>query len=222
VLIALAACGGDDGDEQSDERRAKPVAGTFVGKVDGTKAFVAVVASPPAKGADRRDVAVYVCDGTRLCEWFSGSTTRNSFSAASDGDDAKAQGRLSAKAATGTIELASGRTVRYRAGTAMATAGLYDLTVSANGKLRGASSAGVGLKGTSSLPEPGNGTLKLADGTRMKVQLTRSSAAVPEGLEAGQLRLIVLPEGQLRGAGKARDAQDGGGSSDFFIRSAAS
>jgi hypothetical protein len=223
LLGGLAGCGGDDdgGDDQAERKRAKPVEGTFVGKVKDTKALVAVVASPAAKGQERRAVTVYVCDAARLCEWLPGSTAGNSFSAASEGDDARAEGELSAKAATGTIELPGGKTVRYKVGRATAAAGLYDLSVSARGKLRGASAAGVGLTGESSLPEPGSGKLKLADGTRLKVEVTTRSAAAPDGLEAGQVRLIVLPEGELSGAGKIRRAEDGG-SSDFFIRSSSS
>jgi hypothetical protein len=213
VLTALAACGGDDDDGDEAEKKAKPVAGSFVGKVSKTKASVAVVVSPPAKGQDEREVTVFVCDARRLCEWFSGSATGRGFVAKSG--DAQAKGRLSGKTATGTVELPDGETVRYKVGAAPATAGLYDLTVSAAGKLRGASAAGVALKGEATLPPPGSGNLKLADGTRLKFEVTKGSAEDAAQLRAGQVRLIVLPDGQLRGAGQTRR-----GGSDFFIRSA--
>jgi hypothetical protein len=219
VLLAapVAACGDDDGDDGQVDKKAKPVAGTFVGKVADTEAFVSVVAAPPAKGADKREVAVLVCDAKRLCEGFSGTATGNDFVATADGD-AQAKGELSDKSATGSIELPGGRTVRYKAGPATATAGVYDLTVSANGKLTGASASGVGLTGKSELPAPGTGTLKLADGKRLKVVLTRSAAGDPLSLPAGQARLIVLPDYQLRGAGKSRRTS-GASDADFFIRS---
>jgi hypothetical protein len=215
LLTALAGCGGDDGDGDGDktEKKAEPVAGSFVGEVRGTDAFVGVVAAPPAKGQDEREVTAFVCDARRLCAWFSGSATGNGFTATSG--DAEAKGRLSSKVATGSVELPGGETVRYKVGAAAATAGLYDLTVSAAGKLRGASAAGVALKGESTLPPPGSGNLKLADGTRLKFEVTRNSAEDATQLRPGQVRLIVLPDGQLRGVGKSRR-----GGSDFFIRSA--
>jgi hypothetical protein len=224
LLLPLAACGGDgngDGDDRAEEKKSQPVDGTFVGKVRGTEAFVAVVAAPPSKGEDSRGVTVYVCDGTRICEWFTGTSSGNSFTAASDDDDAKVKGELTRDAASGTVDLPGDKTARYEAGEATAASGLYDLSVSASGKLSGASAAGVALTGKSSLPEPGSGTLKLADGTRLKVKFTTGSAAAPEGLEAGQVRLIVLPEGELRGAGKTRKGEKASGSA-FYIRSSSS
>jgi hypothetical protein len=218
VLAAtVAACGDDDGDDGQVDKKAKPVAGTFVGKVADTEAFVSVVAAPPAKGADKREVTVLVCDAKRLCEGFSGTATGNDFVATADGD-AEAKGELSAKSATGSIELPGGETVRYKAGPATAVAGVYDLSVSAKGKLTGASASGVALTGKSELPAPGTGMLKLADGKRLKVVLTRSAAGDPLRLAAGQARLIVLPDYQLRGAGKSRPTS-GGSDADFFIRS---
>jgi hypothetical protein len=107
----------------------------------------------------------------------------------------------------------------YKADRATAAAGVYNLTVSASGRIRGASAAGVALTGTSTLPEPGRGTLKLADGSRLKFRATRTSAEIAR-LEAGQMRLIVLSNGRLRGVGKTRQGADGD-QLVFFIRSAA-
>jgi hypothetical protein len=217
ALSAVAACGGDD-DDEATEKKAKLVDGTFVGKATGTKAFVAVVASPAAKGKRQRDATVFVCDAESVCEWLSGSANENAFTAASDDDDAKAEGKLTAEAVRGSIELQGGKTLRYVASRAAATAGLYSLTVSPKGKLTGASAAGVGLTGKSTLPRPGSGTLKLADGTRLKFEATENSGD-PIRLPAGNVRLIVLPGRQLRGAGKSRGGEDG--VFDFFMRSRA-
>jgi hypothetical protein len=214
LLTPLAGCGGD-GDEDS-ERKPKPVTGTFVGKVPETEAFVSVVATPTAGGQDRREVTVFACDGRRLCEWFSGTASGNDFTAKGDGG-AEAKGKLSRKAVTGTLELPEGEPVRYKAGQATATAGLYDLTVSAGGRIRGASAAGVALKGESTAPRPGRGTLRLADRTRLRFEVTRAPTQAPIPLRAGQVRVIVLSGGELRGAGKSR--QEAGGSSNFFLRS---
>jgi hypothetical protein len=214
ILFALLlGCGGDDdgGDGDTPERKGKPVAGTFVGRVPETEAFVSVVASPPAKGEDKREVTVFVCDARRVCEWYSGSATGNRYTATSAGGEAQARGRLSGKEAAGSVELPTGDRVSYKAGPAQAVAGLYDLTVNANGRLRGASASGVGLTGQSSLPEPGSGTVKLADGKRIKFVVVRSSEDVRLG--ADRARVIVLPDYKLKGAAKS------GSDSTFFVRS---
>jgi hypothetical protein len=218
LLAALAGCGGDGDDPEGVEKKAKPLEGTFVGKAEGSGAFVAVVASPVARGQERRELTVYACDAKRLCEWFSGSAAGNSFRIGAERGDGEARGELTRKAATGTIELADGKTLRYEAEGATATAGLYDLTVSASGKLTGASATGVGLTGKSTIPKPGAGSLKLADGKRLKLDVSRSSLEESVPLEAGQVRVIVLSDHELRGAARSRRTE-GGGHSDFFIRS---
>jgi hypothetical protein len=214
LLTALGGCGGDDNGDEEADRKAKPVAGTFVSKVQGSEAFVSVVAAPPAKGEDKRVVTVFVCDASSLCELFSGSAAANDFTAKSAGDGGEAKGKLTAKAASGTIEPPEGKALRYKAGQATATSGLYDLTVSRDGKLSGASAAGVALKGNLELPPPGTGTLKLADGKRLKLDVVEGSGDAPR-LRPGQVRLVVLPDRQLRGAGRSR----GGGGAAFYVRS---
>jgi hypothetical protein len=212
ALAALAGCGGDDDEE--DEKPAKPVAGTFVSKVQGSDAFVSVVAAPRTKGQDKRVITVFTCDAKDLCELYSGSAAANSFTAKPAGGEGEVKGELSAKAASGTIEPPDGETLDYKAVQATATSGLYDLTVSRGGRVSGASATGVALKGNVELPPPGSGTLKLADRKRIKFDIVESRGDVP-GLRPGQLRLIVLPDRRLRGAGMSR----GDGEAPFFVRS---
>ena len=195
-------------DDDAAEEEPKPVEGTFVGKARGTEAFVAVVASPAPKGERRRDATVFVCDAKALCEWLTGSARGNEFTAASPDDDAEAKGSLTGNAARGSIKVSAGKTLNFVASPAAATAGLYTLTVSSKGKLTGASAAGVGLTGKSTLPRPGPGTLKLADGTRIKFTSAKNSSGDPIRLPAGEMRAIVLQGRQLRGAGKNRGSQD--------------
>lgn len=221
LLLPLAGCGGDDdgpvaGTAEKGGQAAKPVAGSFVGEVSGTEAFVALVAEPA--GADpqnRREVQIYLADGEGLNEWFVGSISNNRFTAKSDDGDAQAKGRLSEDSVAGTVELPDGETARYSANPPGGAAGLYDLSYSRKGKLTGASAGGLGLSGTIKLPE-GTGTLRLADGRRLKFTLTEDPAADLARLGAGQVLLIVLPDGQLRGAGKSRPSADNGDSS-FLI-----
>src|SRR5688572_20930043 len=83
LLTALAGCGGDR-DDGKRVNEITPLDGTFVGKVDGTGASVAVVVSPAVRGQKGRETTVYVCDGKRVCEWFSGLATGKAFRAGAD------------------------------------------------------------------------------------------------------------------------------------------
>lgn len=218
ALALVAGCGGGGDDDRDDRRAEKTLDGTFVGKLPGTNGFLAVVASPAARGQDRRDVNVYVSDGESLSEWFPGSVESNSFTATADGSDAEAKGKLSGNSASGTITLPDGETVRYEATRAAATSGLYELTVSRDGELTGVSAAGVALTSRSKLEAPGTGTLKFADGKRRKVEITADGD--PVRLRAAEARLIVLLDGDMAGAGQTRSS-GAAGEPDFFIRSAA-
>jgi len=215
VLLAwLVGCGGDNGNDS--EERPKPVADTFVGKLRGSEGFVAVVAAAPAKGEDRREVGALICAAEQTCAFFSGTASGNTVVAKSGDGEAQTEVRLSRKAATGSVTLPDGEKVRYLAREATATSGLYDLTVSPQGKVTGASAAGIGLAGQVKLPPPGRGQLELADGTRLRFEVTKSSAGDEARLRTGQLRLIVLPNGEAFGAGKTRI---GNGGTAFVVRS---
>jgi hypothetical protein len=218
ALALLAGCGG--GSDDAGDKEAKPVAGTFAGKVPKTDAFVSVAAAPVTKGQAGRDVTVFVCDAKRLCEWFSGSANGNDFVARSDARGDEAKGKLTDKAVSGTIKLSGGKTLRYSAKQATATSGLYDLKVASNGKLSGASEAGVGVTGESTLPEPGTGTLKLADGRRLEFAATKSSSKTTPRLGKGQARVVILADGELAGVATNPKGADGAQAA-FFLRSAA-
>jgi hypothetical protein len=217
LLAPMAGCGGDDGNDNdgNGEDRVAPVSGTFVGKLQGSDQFVAVVAAPPAKDQKRRAVSAFVCDGMRICAWFAGAATGNDVVAKAADGSTKAELELKRNAATGSVELPTGKTVRYNARVATAAAGLYDLTMSRKGKLSGASASGVGLTGSLELPPPAVGRIKLADGTRLRFKVVESKAGGGAFLRPGQLRLIVLPNGAVRGAGTSR----GDGGSKFLVRS---
>jgi hypothetical protein len=211
VMAPVAGCGGED--RAAEKPAPKPMEGTFLGKVTGTNALVAVVAAPAAGKQERQAVRIYLSDGSKLSEWLDAAVERNSFAAASENRDAEIKGRLNGNSVKGTITLPGGKTARYEASRATGAAGLYELSVSPKGKLTGASATGIGLTGKTPLGTDGSGTLKLADGTRHKFDVTGNARASEVQLESGQLRIIVLGDGELRGAGRAR------GSEGFFIRS---
>ena len=213
LLASLPGCGGGDDDERDDEQAQTPVDGTFVGKLSGTDALVAVVAAPAAKGEDKRDATIYVSDGRSVSESFRGSVADNSFTAAAQDDDAEAKGELAGDSVKGTIELPDGKSGSYEAARATGASGVYVLTVSAKGRLSGASAAGVGLTSKSRLRVPGTGTLKFADGERRRFKVTAASGGERGPVRDGQVRLIVLPDGQMSGAG----AQEADAAAEFFI-----
>jgi transposase len=225
LFVPLAGRGGDDGPvagkagpAAKDGQTAKAgqaVDGSFLGKVSGTEAVIAVVASPAEGNENRRELQLYVADGRRTSVWFSGSISDNSFLAKSDVGDAEAKGKLSGESVKGTVELPNGKTVRYKANRPAGAAGLYELTVSARGKLSGTSAAGLGVAGGVNLLER-TGVLRLADGRRLEFEIAEDTGDDLVSLRAGQVRLIVLPSGQLVGEGKSRPAT-GSPERAFFI-----
>ena len=217
LVVPLAGCGGDDDGGDGENGGSTEISGTYVGDTQDKDTFVAIV-GPPTEGEGGGESEMLVCDATRFCASLPATIDGTSLEAKSDAGDAKAEGELSGDAVDGSVDLPDAKSTRYKADVATAAAGVYDLTVSKEGKLRGTSEAGVALTGESTLPEPGAGTLKLADGTRLEFEATENPAAEAMDLEPGQVRLIVLPSGELRGAGRSTGA-DGGEGSYFFLRS---
>jgi hypothetical protein len=212
LLGPLPACGGDDDDDQSEQQ---PVEGSFVGKLAGTGALVAVVAPPPLEGEESREATVYVSDGSEVSESLQGPIERNGLTTSSE--DGEVKGELAEDAVKGSVTLPGERSADYEASRATGAAGLYSLEVARNGTLSGASAAGVGLTSKSKLRAPGQGSLKFADGKRRKFEVTVAPGAERGPVRSGEVTLIVLPDGVMSGAG-AREA--GAGEPEFFLHSA--
>lgn len=195
----------------------KPVEGSFVGKVRGTNALISVVIAPAASDEERRELQLYVADGRRESHSFSGSISDSSFVAKPDDGELEAEGEVRGESVLGTVALGAGESNRFRTSRPAGAAGLYELTLTAGGKLRGMSAAGLGAAGRITLDE-GTGVLRLADGTRLKLEVAEAPVGDLNGLRAGQVRLIALPSGEVAGAGKSRSGSEDD-SSAFFIRS---
>ncbi|MDQ4052552.1 MAG: hypothetical protein M3237_07605 [Actinomycetota bacterium] len=224
LLSPLAGCSGDDDDRPDGKNAEKAVeadsavVGSFVGEVSGTEAFVAVVAAPAEGGKDSGTVQIYISDGRGVSESFSGPILDGGYVAQSDDGDAETEGKLSGESVTGTVQLPGGTTGSYDARPPSGGAGLYELTVSPGGELSGASAAGLAVKGEVTLERRGTGRLMMVDGSRLEFDLVRMRAGELAHLRAGQVRLIVLSDGELRGVAKARPSH--GDSREFFFRSA--
>lgn len=110
VGLMLGACGG------ASQPATAALSGAWVGKVDGTDAFIGIA-------SNGEEAMVYVCDGKTITQWFNGPV-------GADGVDlsagsARLQAQLADDSATGSITLADGRAVEFMAARAAGDAGLY-------------------------------------------------------------------------------------------------
>lgn len=111
--LVLSACSGG----------ASTPSGSFVGKVDGSDAFISVVVH--ANG----EVTAYVCDGADISEWFKGTADGSSLDL-TNANGASLTATLSANSASGTFTPAGDSALNFSAEIASEPAGLYraDLT----------------------------------------------------------------------------------------------
>ena len=121
AAVVLAGCGDDDADtsvEPAQATTAVAAKGAFVGKVDGTDAYVALV-------SDGSRVLGYVCDSKKLSRWIDVSTIRDGTAALATrtGDDL-GEAMISGSRASGTITI-GGQPHAFRAAPASGKAGLY-------------------------------------------------------------------------------------------------
>lgn len=144
VVVGAAACGSDskpkaakqDGPPQfqpakADIERAKNRQ-TFVGRVDGTDAYVALDVTPD------RPVRAYVCDSKQIKQWFSGALSGDTLQADADAGAGSLSAARYGDTFTGTVQLA-GTSHTLTAARSQYPAGLYLAgTRSDQGDIRGA------------------------------------------------------------------------------------
>jgi hypothetical protein len=141
ILFAAVAAGcGDDNEEGTKPKPAKPSVRSFVGELRGTDALVAVVV--PRSG----QAQAYVCDGRKLIDFFSGRAADGRLRLDSEDGDTKLAARVGSGSATGTVTLPSGKSHRFMAAGAAPPAGLYTGTLTSGGALRATSATGASLK----------------------------------------------------------------------------
>jgi hypothetical protein len=210
ALWLIAGCGGSGGEygggspQQEEQKAAPPVTGSFVGEAPDAEAFVAIVAASPEEEGNERDVRAYLCDGERLTEWFTGEAEGNELDLTSEGG-ARLEGNLSTEASTGTITLEDDRTLTYTADLARGVAGLYNVTISEEGRVRGTSETGGLLEGQLGEEEetrdeevrPISGTFTSAEGQEVSFGVLGREA------DPDEYRWIVLEDGQAMGAEKS-------------------
>lgn len=91
----------------------------FVGAVEGTNAFVAILAGEAVAVA-------YVCNGDeKISEWFKGDVVQSTTIDMTNADGANLSARFSKDSFTGTVTLSSGATHSFRATPGTGHAGVY-------------------------------------------------------------------------------------------------
>lgn len=211
LMLTLWLVVGCAGPGQVEEKKgAPPIAGSFVGEVSNfegdpaTLPFVAIVAATPdgeENGNGEREARAYLCDGRTINEWFVGSASADDLELFSD-EGAQFEGVLRPETTTGMITLPNGESFTFTANPAAGVAGLYDVTVSDEGQVRGTSESGGRLEGRIE-DEPNEEGLYLLTTT---ITASDAHAQDHEGFftsaEPGDYRFIVLSDGRMKGAKK--------------------
>jgi len=111
ILLAsllLTACGGV----------AEPVSGSFVGKVDGSDAFIAIILHTDGT------VTAYVCDSASISAWFKGSVDGSSLDL-TNASDARLTADLAPDSFTGTFTPSGNSPLTFSVTKADQPSGLY-------------------------------------------------------------------------------------------------
>ncbi len=177
------------------------VSGTFAGKAEDAAVGVVVVAGKPAAEGQARTISVYVCNGTSLSVWLTGTTTGNVADLRSADARFGVHVVVDAQAASGKFGISGGSGFRFTVPRAVGIAGLFDVTVTANGLLRGTSPTGGSLTGQVGTAGklPARGTVAATvTAAGQDVKLT----APARHLTPGAYRWIVLPNRKVYGANK--------------------
>ena len=179
-----------------------PTPGFYFGRVAFERDVLGVkVDSPDAEGGRR--IRVYVSDSEPEprgdIEWFTGLVTGNSVSLTSVAGRARLRARIESGLVSGTITYAGGRTRRFFALPAGQGAGIYDITVTPDGRLQGTSEEG----GRLTARQDGDFvqvTVTAADGssfTNRPADLTRTLRYTVAGNKPGTYVAIVAPRGRF-------------------------
>lgn len=197
IALLAAGCGGDDDDEGDDEQSG------------GTPMRSSVYFGAVAMTTDRLALAF---EGTRVTafltdgepggdvEWFEGDYRDNRFDLRSAGGRARLEGNVTPAETTGYMTLADGTRRIFHTIPATHGAGIYDVTVSAEGHYTGRSTDGS----TYDARQVGDyvqGSLTVAGGERhmFKVaDLSRIFSYPSRGGQPGRYRLVVARYGLVQ------------------------
>ena len=146
VLVVAAGCGSDDGDEDDEgqgQQTTQPMqSAVFFGAVSRTTDRLAVAFDGNPGGEAR--VRVFLTDGEPNgdAEWFEGNAQGGRFNLRSVSGRASIEGAYETEETTGQVTLADGQKRYFHTIPANAGAGIYDITVGADGHFTGRSTDG--------------------------------------------------------------------------------
>ena len=106
--VLLTACGSG----------TSPVSGSFAGRVDGSDAFISIVAHKNGK------VTAYVCDGATISDWFKGDSNGSSIDL-TNASGAHLTADLSADSTNGTFTPSGGSALNFTTSPVTQPAGLF-------------------------------------------------------------------------------------------------
>jgi hypothetical protein len=142
ALAVTAGCGGDGGDEKkSTSAPATAPSGVYFGAVAMTTDRLAVAFDNTGNSGK---VTAFLTDGEPGgdAEWFEGEADKATFSLTSASGKARIEGTVEPAETTGTVTLADGVKRAFHTIPATHGAGIYDVTVSADGHYTGTSTDG--------------------------------------------------------------------------------
>lgn len=204
ALLVLVACG-DDGDEE--EPAAAPMqSSVYFGAVGMTTDRLAI-----AFDGDR--MTAFLTDGEPGgdAEWFEGSVENNRFDLRSASGRARIEGTAEMAQTHGTVVLADGVTRHFHTIPATHGAGIYDVTVTADGHYTGTSTDGSTLDARQS-GDYVQGSLTLRGGEKIvfkNVDLSRVFQYSELGGQPGRYKLVVSRYGLVQ-MGRGGDALEEG------------
>ena len=180
---------------------ATPVSGTFVGTVAGDGPFIAVVAAKAKSPQSARAVAVYVCDGKKINEWYRlPAAVKGNVVELRSKRGLELKATLSRTGVTGTVELpGQDGAAALKASPATGIAGLF-LVKPSTGSVTGVAAATLAkLKATST--RQGDGSFAIDGTVTPRGGRARSIRGVGSvfGALSKEATWIVAPTGGVRG-----------------------
>lgn len=204
LVLAATACsgGGDDNKAQpstSIEQRLEDLAsaGVYIGGVAFTNTLVAI--HYDGQGKPSPGMRMYVVDGSPggTAEWFEGKADGNAFTFTSVSGKATIEGRIERTETDGTVTLPDGTKRVFFTRPAGHGAGIFDITVAANGMWTGKSLDGSTLEADQKGPTV-DGFVRSASGEMYRFKhndLTRRLNYSRQGGQADTYTAIVTRQG---------------------------
>ena len=197
VLAGTAGCGSDD-DKDNDDEGTRPAAmpsNVYFGAVAMTTDRLAVA-------LEGDTVKAYVVDGESGgdAEWFEGQATDRKFNLTSASGRAKIEGTVEMAETRGTVTLADGVRRTFHTIPATHGAGIYDITVSADGHYTGTSTDGSTMDARQS-GDYVQGKIRTRSGEEVMykvVDLSRVFSYPTMGGQPGRYTIIVARHGLVQ------------------------